>query len=185
MSLEAQIEGVLFYMSEPMTVSALAKICAATPDAVEGALTTLAASLAGRGLVLVREGDQVSLMTGPDLAIVIEQIRKEELKRDIGKAGAETLAIVAYYGSVSRAEIDFIRGVNSTFILRNLMVRGLVERAPHPQDQRSFVYRPTIALYAHLGITKKEELPHYAEMMEEIAAYRMREEKQEPESATA
>jgi len=168
MGLEAQVEGILFYKAEPLCVSVLAEICEVSLMDTEDALTALAVHLQTRGIVLVREGETVQLMTAQGLAHTLEKIRKEELKRDIGKAGAETLAIIAYRTAVTRAEIDYIRGVNSTFIIRNLLIRGLIERIPNPTDQRSFAYRPSLALYAHLGITKKEELPQYAEMIEEI-----------------
>ncbi|MBX9906462.1 SMC-Scp complex subunit ScpB [Patescibacteria group bacterium] len=172
MNLEAQLEGVLFYTSEPMSIGDLAKLCEVEKEAVEQAIQSLTVALESRGIRLVREGESVALMTAPFVGDIIEKIRKDELKRDIGKAGAETLAIIAYHESVTRSEIDFIRGVNSTFILRNLMIRGLIERIPHPTDQRSFAYKPTVELYAHLGITKKDELPQYNEIVEEIRKYK-------------
>ncbi len=182
MDLAAQIEGVLFYKSEPMTVAELAQACGSENALVIESLIELEVRLEGRGVVLVKEGDMVSLMTAPGASEIIEAMRKEELRRDIGKAGAETLAIVAYRGTVTRPEIDFIRGVNSTFILRNLLIRGLVERVQGEKDARTFAYRPTLELYAHLGITKKEELPQYAEMIEEIEKYRSEEKTKEPET---
>ncbi len=172
MNLEAKIEGILFYTSEPMTLTQLARICEVPEEEISQSLVVLETHLASRGISLVREGASVGLMTSAGVSDLIEKIRKEELKRDIGKAGAETLAIIAYNESVTRAEIDFIRGVNSTFILRNLLIRGLIERIPNPHDQRSFAYRPTLELYAHLGVTKKEELPEYREMVEEIQKYK-------------
>ncbi len=172
MNLEATIEGVLFYRSEPVALSELVRICDVEESLVEAALQTLEVQLTGRGIALVRAGESVELLTSPALAPTIEKMRREEQKRDIGKAGAETLAIIAYSESVTRAEIDFVRGVNSTFILRNLLMRGLIERVENPKDKRSFAYRPTIELYAHLGITKKEDLPEYKEIMEEIERYR-------------
>ncbi len=172
MNLEAAIEGVLFYKSEPVTVSELARVCEAGVEDIKASLQILETQLQARGIALARAGDSVELLTASGLAPLIEKMRKEEQRRDIGKAGAETLAIVAYSDSVTRAEIDFVRGVNSTFILRNLLMRGLIERIENPHDKRSFAYRPTIELYAHLGITKKEDLPEYKEIMEEIERYR-------------
>lgn len=162
----------MFYTSEPMSVLQLSKICEVSEGEITQAVLNLETQLTGRGISLVHEGTTIGLMTSAAASDLIEKIRKEELKRDIGKAGAETLAIIAYNESVTRAEIDFIRGVNSTFILRNLLMRGLIERIPNPQDQRSFAYKPTLELYAHLGITKKEELPQYHEMVEEIQKYK-------------
>ena len=172
MDLASRVEGILFYTSEPLSVRTLAHIFETEEIAVEEALALLTTTLEGRGITLVREGSVVELMTAPGLREVVEKIKKEELKRDIGKAGSETLAIIAYHEYVTRAEIDFIRGVNSGFILRNLLIRGLIERIPNPHDQRSFAYKPTLELYAHLGITRKEELPEYDEMITAIAKYR-------------
>ena len=76
------------------------------------------------------------------------------MSSEIGKAGLETLAIVLYNGPVSRREIDYIRGVNSSFILRNLCVRGLVEREADSKDQKIFKYRSSLNLLAHLGIKR-------------------------------
>ncbi len=108
------------------------------------------------------------LATAPEAGPLLERIAKEERSKDIGKAGLETLAIILYRGPVTRAEVDYIRGVNSTFILRHLTVRGLVERIPNPEDSRSFLYRPTFELLSFLGITSIEELPEYASIMSQL-----------------
>ncbi|PIR46894.1 MAG: hypothetical protein COV07_01950 [Candidatus Vogelbacteria bacterium CG10_big_fil_rev_8_21_14_0_10_45_14] len=49
-------------------------------------------------------------------------------------------------------------------MLRNLLVRGLIEREEDPKDKRGYIYRASINLYAHLGITRKEELPEYDDL---------------------
>jgi segregation and condensation protein B len=112
------------------------------------------------------------------VSATIEKLKKEELRGDIGKAGAETLAIILYRGPLSRIEIDRIRGVNSTFILRNLLVRGLIERRDHPTDSRSFTYAITPTLLNHLGISHREALPEFDVIMNALDSF----EKQEIES---
>ena len=102
---------------------------------------------------------------------MIEELCKEELSRDLGKAGLETLSIVLYRGPITRSGIDYIRGVNSTFILRNLLIRGLVEKIPNPNDQRSFLYRATFDLLSHLGIPRVEDLPEYGNTNESIEKF--------------
>jgi segregation and condensation protein B len=92
---------------------------------------------------------------------MIEELQKEELSRDLGRAGLETLTIILYKGPISRREIDYIRGVNSGFILRNLLIRGLIERAESQTGERSFSYKPTLALLEYLGISKRDDLPEY------------------------
>ncbi len=77
------------------------------------------------------------------------------------------MTIVLYRGPIARSQIDYIRGVNSTFTLRNLLIRGLIERIPNPKDSRGFLYRPTFDLMNHLGITRIENLPEYAKVVTE------------------
>ncbi len=168
--LSAQLEAILFWKGEPVTRKRLAEILKVDTSALNAAVTELeknlavGAGVAARGLVLVQKDDELMLGTSPEAAGLIEQLTKEELTRDLGKAGLETLSIVLYKGPISRREIDNIRGVNSTFILRNLLIRGLVEKVNSPEDQRSFLYKPTMQLITFMGLTKPEELPEYEAM---------------------
>jgi segregation and condensation protein B len=91
---------------------------------------------------------------------LIESLIKDELSKDLGKAGLETLAIVLYRGPIARSEVNYIRGVNSNYILRNILVRGLIEK-DEASSARSTVYRPTFELLSYLGISKVEDLPEY------------------------
>jgi segregation and condensation protein B len=171
MDLSKTIEGVLFFRAEPVTKKTLARDLGADDAALEAALGELREALAERGVRLLETDDSVLLVTAPELAELLEKMRREELKRDIGKAGAETLSIVLYRGPATRAEIDFIRGVNSSFILRSLLTRGLIERVANPHDQRAMRYQVTPALLAHLGVTKKTELPDYGPVATEIERF--------------
>ena len=72
--------------------------------------------------------------------------------------------MVLYKNGANRAEIDYIRGVNSSFTLRSLLVRGLVERITDPRDLRRYFYRPSFELLSFLGVKSVEELPEYAEV---------------------
>jgi segregation and condensation protein B len=115
------------------------------------------------------------LGTSKDISSLIETLSKEELVKDLGKAGLETLSIILYQGPISRAEIDYIRGVNSNFILRNLLIRGLVERVENPNDQRSFLYKPTLELISYLGLSKITDLPDYETVRKDIEQYKQNE----------
>ncbi len=124
--------------------------------------------LAGSGLALIITDKEIELATRPELDALIEELRKEEMKRDIGKAGAETLAIVLYSSPVSRSDIDRIRGVNSSYILRNLEMRGLIEKSTMGRKSE---FRPTTSLLRHLGIGEKSELRGYAEVMDALEKF--------------
>lgn len=172
MQLDAKIEAILFWKGESVSAKKLADILSVTPEEITAALTTLEEKLKDRGITLVRWEDEITLGTNKAISHLIEQLTKDELMRDLGKAGLETLSIILYQGPVSRAEIDYIRGVNSNFILRNMLVRGLIEKIPNPKDQRSFLYKPTLELLSHLGTNKIEDLPEYEKVRNEIEAFK-------------
>jgi segregation and condensation protein B len=161
MSLEQQIEAILFYKNEPVEIKKLSKLVEKNEGEVREALKNLAVSLQNRGICIVETQEEVTLATTPELKDFIEKIAKDEMSKEIGKAGLETLAIILYNGPVSRREIDYIRGVNSTFILRNLCVRGLVERETDAKDQRVFKYKCSLSLLAHMGLRRIEDLPEF------------------------
>lgn len=171
MELPKAIAAILFYTAEPASVRHLAKLLKCTEENIRSALSDADTALAATGLCLVRNGDEVTLATVPEAGAIIEEITKEELSKELSKAALETLAIILYKGPITRAEIDYIRGVNSTFILRNLQVRGLVERIEHPNDQRSFLYKPTFQLLEYMGVTKTEDLPQYHETLATLASF--------------
>lgn len=168
MDYSALIEALLFYKNEPVSIRELARMLSVSEEDVRNALKMLEEKLQGRGFALMQKDDTVALATAPEAAQYIEALRKEELSKELGKAALETLTIIIYRAPVARAEIEYVRGVNSTFILRNLLVRGLIEKIPNKQDQRSFLYRPTVALLSMLGITRIEEMPEYATVQERL-----------------
>ncbi len=168
MTLEQKIEAVLFYKATPVTKKALIKLFDCTAEELTKSLSALQAHLNTGAIRLFVSDTEVELGTAPELDALIESIRKDEMKRDIGKAGAETLAIILYKGPIARADIDRIRGVNSAFILRNLLVRGLIEK---DAASKTTLYRITTVLMAHLGITEKTDLPEFVEIMNTLEKF--------------
>lgn len=167
-STESKIEAILFYKNEPLSFKNLAKMLEISENETRDSIEKLKEILVDRGLVLVQNNEEVSLATAPDAAILIEKIIKDELSKDLGKAGLETLSIVLYKGAVSRREIDYIRGVNSNFILRGLLVRGLVQRIENEKDGRTYLYKPTIELLAHLGLDSINKLPEFEKIRADL-----------------
>ncbi|MES2985620.1 MAG: SMC-Scp complex subunit ScpB [Patescibacteria group bacterium] len=160
---EQKLEAYLFFKGEPVTIKEIARDLKISQEEVTEALQILEEdhSKAKRGVVIVQYDGVVTLGTHPDTSEIITALTKEELQRDLGKSALETLTIILYQGPITRSRIDHIRGVNSNFILRNLLMRGLVSRVPDPTDERSFVYTPSLDLLTHLGITKIEDLPDF------------------------
>ncbi|MDD2935170.1 MAG: SMC-Scp complex subunit ScpB [Candidatus Pacebacteria bacterium] len=168
MNLSSKIESILFFKGEPVSIKQLAEILNVKEGEISDALNLLKENLKDRGICLIKNDNKVMLGTAPEMHEIIENLKKEELSRDIGKAGIETLSIVLYKGPVRKSEIDYIRGVNSGSILRNLMIRGLVERKSDENDQRSYLYIPTFELLSFLGVSSLEELPEYDKVISEL-----------------
>lgn len=184
-NLFSSIESILFVAGEPISVEKLKKILHSTKEDVEHALEKIKTDYADRGIVLVQKGDAWQFATAPINAGVIEQMVKSEFTEELSRAGLETLTIIAYRGPLTRARIEYIRGVNSVFTLRNLLMRGLIERSENPKDARSFLYSVSFEFMKTLGITTLEELPRYEELKkkaEEVtASFEALEEKTVPE----
>ncbi|PIP55786.1 MAG: hypothetical protein CO183_00760 [Candidatus Zambryskibacteria bacterium CG_4_9_14_3_um_filter_42_9] len=169
MILESKIEAILFFKNEPVSVTDLVKWLAEEEDAIKGALTNLSLSYKGHGIVVVSDGEIASLGTHTEMGELLASLQKEELSRELGRAGLETLALVLYKGPVSRREIDHIRGVNSGFIIRSLMIRGLIERTEG--EGRSYSYKATLKLLEYLGVTSRENLPEYGSAFKKLEEF--------------
>lgn len=160
--LSTKIEALLFALGRPLSRKELIEKLSVSTEDLELSIQHLTKTEGGRGVVCVDDGRSIELRVGSMGAELVERIRKEELSRDIGRAGLETLSAILYRGPLTRSEIDFIRGVNSSQILRTLLVRGLIRRVTNPKDERSFLYEPTTELMAQLGVSYASELPDYA-----------------------
>jgi segregation and condensation protein B len=156
LSLSAQIEGILFYQGESMSRQQLCSMLQIQHKVLNNALEELSLSLEHRGICLIATEHEVVLKTHPFMAETIEQLRKEELSKELTKPALESLAIILYMKGATKNDIDYIRGVNSQSILRSLVTRGLVDRMPNKEDARKPRYVPSVELLAFLGIQKPE-----------------------------
>jgi len=142
------------------------EICATTGvdiHTLTNATHELSLDLADSGLSLIETGKTLSLRTSPKYSDLVERTLEHEITRDIGQAGLEVLAILLYKKSATRAEIDYIRGVNSSTTIRLLLTRGLITKT-EGGTQESPRYQPTPETLAHLSITTESELPEYEEI---------------------
>lgn len=170
-TLEHKLEAILFYKGEPETVQRIATLLEVSEEEVLSAAEQLGVTLGQRAVRLLHINDELQLVTAPEVSEVVRLVRKEEVMRELGKAGAETLAIVLYRGPIARARIEYIRGVNCSFVLRNLLIRGLVERVKSPTNERAVLYRATPDLLTHLGVTAVTELPDYVQVQHELDSF--------------
>jgi segregation and condensation protein B len=160
LSVDAQVESLLFVADGPVSVGRLAEALEVTQGQVERALSDLAAAYAGRGLRLQRIGNRVQLTTTPEAASYVERFLGLEARTRLSRAALETLAIVVYRQPITRPEIESIRGVSSDSVLRTLLSVGLVEEVGRaPTVGRPILYGSTFEFLQHFGLSSLEELP--------------------------
>lgn len=166
MSVKSEVESLLFVSSRPLSAKRLAEATGHSKKEVEEALSALAAEYDAReasGVMLLRNGDEVQLATSADNAELVKTFLKDESFGELTRPALETLTIVGYRGPLTKAELEQIRGVNCSLILRNLMIRGLVETEGGKTDDPTApaMYRVTFDFLRHLGIRQMSELPEY------------------------
>ncbi len=169
------LESLLFTSGHPLSYKKIAEILSPYGGSPEGReiseeeIGNLLKELASdyeqnkRGLRLVFLDNKVQLVAAPESKEMMEKMIKSDFEEELSQAALETLAIIAYKGPVGRAAIENLRGVNCSFILQSLAIRGLIDKKNNPGDGRSYVYNVTFDFLKHLGINKLEDLPNYNE----------------------
>lgn len=163
--LKHKIEALLFLAGKPLTVKKLCELVDAPKADVQTAATELMHDYEQKqsGLLIQQAGDSFQLVTHPDQRALAQAFVKDEVSGELTKPSLEALTIVAYRGPVTKTELEQIRGVNCTLILRNLLIRGLVE-ASYDKTQATTVYAVTHDFVRFLGLATVEELPDYEKL---------------------
>ncbi|MCP5384317.1 MAG: SMC-Scp complex subunit ScpB [Altererythrobacter sp.] len=159
------VEATLFAAEEPMTAEAIAgHLGDADVGAVRAALGSLETIYAERGVQLVERGKRWHFQTAADLAHLLR--REREQVRRLSRAATEVLAIVAYHEPVSRAEIESIRGVQTSGgTLDVLMEAGWVRVAGRREvPGRPVIYATTTEFLQHFGLSSRKDLPGLDEL---------------------
>lgn len=161
----AHLEALLFASAKPFTIKTLAKLLQTDDEQVRVWIDELTALFEDResGVRLVKSGAEVQLMTAPQARALVEQFLKEEITGELTRPQLETLTIIAYRGPISKPDIEQIRGINCTLILRNLQWRGLIAETEFSTSEIPS-YRVTLDFVRYLGLSSIEQLPQFAEL---------------------
>ena len=162
MSLKNQIESLLFISHKPLSLVELAKLVGADKKETEEMLKVLQEEYDQRqgGVELLSLEDKYQLATTAESSDVIAKFLKTELTGELTRPSLETLTIIAYRGPISKAELELIRGVNCSLILRNLLIRGLIE-SQEDKIKNTLAYNITFDFLKFLGLSKVADLPDY------------------------
>ena len=153
---------MLFAATEPLSPADIRAYAGEGDLAV--ALDWLTADYGARGVNLVERGGRYLLQTAPDCAFVLEHAR--EVPKKLGRAAMETLAIIAYHEPATRADIEQIRGVQtSRGTLDTLLEAEFIRPAGRREAPgRPLQYATTPGFLAHFGLTSRRELPGLADL---------------------
>ena len=129
---------------------------------VEAALTELAEDYKARdgGLAIIKNKDQYQLTTSGDNAGLIQEFLKDETSGELSQPSLEALTIIAYRGPIAKLELERIRGINCSLIIRNLLLRGLIEEKFDSKKDEHY-YSVTADFIRFLGVSSVEALPDY------------------------
>lgn len=160
--IESAIEGVLFAAGEPVGVE---RLCLAldidriTADSVCQRLAD-AYRYERRGIRLVRLDNSYQLCSAPEFADCIRRAFESRRPARLSQPALEVLAIIAYYQPVTRAYVDQVRGVDSSYTVGLLLERDLIEESGRlAVPGRPILYRTTRNFLRSFGLSSLEELP--------------------------
>lgn len=162
------IESLLFASSKPLKIKDFCKLLEKTPEEIQPAMDELIAEKKTSGVVVLDNNGEYQLTTNSANSTIVKNFLNTELREKLTDATVEVLGIIAYRQPLSKAEIEAIRGVNSQYSIRHLLMRGLIEKTPNPSDARSFLYQTTTEFLQHLGLTSMKDLPEFEKLVEQI-----------------
>lgn len=165
MKLMYLIESLLFISGRALSVTKLAEILQKDKKEIAAAAEELMQeyNTAERGIHVQKVGQSYQMATSPNYASIIKDFIKSEQTGELTKPSLETLTIIGYRGPITKAELEQIRGVNCSLILRNLLIRGLIE-AKDDREKMATVYTITFDFLQFLGLDRVSQLPDYEKL---------------------
>jgi segregation and condensation protein B len=171
------IESLLFASGKPVSFATLTKCLGMSVQEVQTQVEALAQekNTDVSGVHVLVHDDKAQMVTHPKEADMVQVFLKEEVSGELTQPSLETLTIIAYRGPVTKPEIEQIRGVNCSLILRNLLMRGLIEER-EDKVRLQHVYTVSFDFLRHLGLDRVEDLPQYIVLhTDEIVSHVMQE----------
>ncbi|MFP4514576.1 MAG: SMC-Scp complex subunit ScpB [Parcubacteria group bacterium] len=162
MSIKSQIESLLFIAAKPLSLNDLNKILSKDKKEIEKALVELRDIYHKNksGLQIIEQSKKYQMVSSADNAKLVQKYLEDETSGDLSQASLEALTIIAYRGPISKIELERIRGVNCSLIIRNLLLRGLIEEKSSANTDDK-IYNVSLDFIRFLGIESIEQLPDY------------------------
>jgi len=174
MNIKSQIESLLFISAKPMGVKELAGLIKKSENDVVRSGDELVEEYKNnrKGIQIIKNGAKFQMVSCPENAQLIQEFIKDETTGELSRPSLEALTVIAYRGPISRIDLDRIRGVNCAMIVRNLLLRGLIEAKFDSVKQETY-YTVTFDFIRFLGINDIKELPDYDKLSKDDTIDRM------------
>ena len=156
------IEAILFAAGDPVGVDRMALAIGAGRDQIEENLKALmdAYSFERRGMRIIRLEDAYQMVSAQELSEVITRALETRKPPKLSASALETLTVIAYYQPTTKAFVEQIRGVDSSYTIGLLNDRGLIEECGRMAvPGRPILYRTTQAFLRSFGLQTLEDLP--------------------------
>lgn len=161
-NLTAAIEAILFAAGDSVPIKRLSLILGTDEQIISEALDILGAQYEdeGRGMRILRLDDKAQMCSAPEFASLISRCLEQRKPPMLSQPALETLAVVAYFQPVTRAYVEQVRGVDSSYTVSMLIERGLIEECGRLEAPgRPAVFRTTDVFLRTMGVSKLSELP--------------------------
>lgn len=168
LNLKSVLESILFTASKPLSIPELSKLLEQESFKIQNALDELVAERKTSGVVILESNGSYQMATNSENTSIVKNFLNQDLREKLTDATLEVLAIIAYRQPISKAEIEAIRGVNSQYSIRHLLMRGLIEKISNPNDARSLYYQTTTEFLQHLGLVSTKDLPEFEKLVGEV-----------------
>ncbi len=155
-------EGILFASGEPVGIDRIALALELDRDTTEQVLKTLEDqySYERRGIRLIRMDDSWQLCSAPEYGDIIRRAFEVRKTAKLSQPALEVLTTIAYFQPTTRAYVDQVRGVDSSYTMSMLLERKLIEECGHLQmPGRPRLYRTTKNFLRAFHLTSLEDLP--------------------------
>lgn len=165
--LTSAIEAILFAAGDSVPLARLSLVLGVSEQDVETSVKILQESYAEnqRGMRILRLEDKVQMCSAPEYASFISKTLEQRKPPVLSQPALETLAVVAYFQPVTRAYIEQVRGVDSSYTVGVLNERGLIEECGRLEvPGRPVLFRTTDVFLRTMGISSLEELPELPDM---------------------
>ena len=164
-NLESALTSLLFAVAKPLSYKDLVKFLDIKEEDLKKAIKNLQEQFnqENSGLQIAVNNGKVQMISNPDNGKVLQEYFKEEISGELTKPSLETLTIIAYRQPISKEELEQIRGVNCSLIIRNLLIRGFIEQDDNKNNLVP-MYLVTMDFLRHLGINSVEELPDFIKL---------------------